>query len=192
MSETPDDVPELTPEELKARIKYEYEFGTMPVTSIGYAYGVKPDTIKKWAARSKPKWVRQGKEGYIPTTTEDGEPKTAEELAAAVEAERQIRVVQTHRRDIKKARVVVEDLLDRLKLYLDGKPIKGPFMGEKESPADIVKKCTDSLRFLVPLERTAFGITDGPSKKEGEQVDGVVMIPEKKDLEPVEGGQENV
>lgn len=190
-------------EELKWQlIKMEFECGKLSVAAIGRLYGVTDNAIRKRAMRGNPPWERKlmhtlEEEARMRLLQEEEfQPKTDEERLALL-AERQKLVIVSHRGDINKVRTAANTMLNRLNAMLNGEDIEGPFMGDKESPADMLKKVSDALRYVIPLERQAFGIKEELPQESAKTQTGVVFLPPKAQntpegvTEPVSEGSEN-
>ena len=70
-------------------------------------------------------------------------------------------VVTSHRRDLTQLHALKRIILTRLAAHLNGEPAEGPFMGDKESPGDLVEKLSRVTSRLIPLERQAHNLDEG-------------------------------
>ena len=72
-------------------------------------------------------------------------------------------VVTSHRKDLLQLHALKRIILDRLAAHLHGETPEGPFMGEKESPGDLVEKLSRVTSRLIPLERQAHNLDEAPT-----------------------------
>lgn len=69
-------------------------------------------------------------------------------------------VATSHRRDIQQLHALKRILADRLAQHLHSEPPDGPFMGEKETPGDLLEKLARVTSRLIPLERQAYNLDE--------------------------------
>jgi len=69
-------------------------------------------------------------------------------------------LVTLHRKDVQQLHGLKRTLADRLSQYLNGEIPDGPFIGEKETPADVLEKLSRVTTRLIPLERQAYALDD--------------------------------
>jgi hypothetical protein len=155
-------------------IEREYRAGTISLRAIATAYDITEGAIRKRAIRDE--WVRAladkvranvrekltrldgAQDGTQPqhTRTKDADIVEAASL-------RGLEVVTSHRRDLQQLHGLKRILLTRLAAHLNGEEPEGPFMGERESPGDLVEKLSRVTTRLIPLERQAHNLDESGS-----------------------------
>jgi hypothetical protein len=82
---------------------------------------------------------------------------------------RAMNLVTSHRKDLSQLHALRRILADRLSTHLQGGQPEGPFMSDKESPADVLEKLARTTARLIPLERQAYSLDkdlpDDPATK---------------------------
>lgn len=146
-------------------IEREHRAGQLSIREIAKRYGVSDTAIRKmakahgWQRSLAEKVRREVREKLV---REDGSQNQRASDAEVVEAaaNRGSEVVQAHRRDILQLHRAKRILATRLEAYLSGETPDGPFMGDKESPADVLEKLSRVNSRLIPLERQAHNLDD--------------------------------
>ena len=82
-------------------------------------------------------------------------------------ADLRVSVVTSHRKTVARLTELATVIADRLAEHLSGKAPDGPFMGDKESPGDLVEKLSRVTSRLIPLERQAHNLDDDSGKVSG-------------------------
>lgn len=154
------------------KIEAEYRAGQLSVKEIARANHVTDTAIHKRAkARG---WTRALADKVRETVKErlvradglrDGlRPQRASD-AEIIEAAslRGLEVVTSHRVDLQQLHALKRIILTRLAAHLNGDPIEGPFMGDKETPGDLVEKLSRVTSRLIPLERQAHNLDEAPA-----------------------------
>lgn len=141
-------------------IEREYRAGQLSVSEIARQHGISHTAINKRAARL----------GWVRDLTDKVRQTAAAKLVASevsginvretveVAASRVVEVVTSHRRDLAQLHGLKRVLAERLSTYLHGGMPDGPFIGEKESPADMLEKLARTTARLIPLERQAYSL----------------------------------
>lgn len=153
-------------------IERDYRAGMLSVREIGRKHGVAESGIRKKAKagnwtrplahkvreRIEEKLVRidGAQSGAHPQRARTDE--TTVEIASSVGVE----VRLTHRRDLSQLRAIGATLATRLAAHLNGEPVDGPCLGEKETPGDLFEKLARVKARLIPLERQAHNLDDAP------------------------------
>ena len=89
---------------------------------------------------------------------------------------RNVQLVSSHRKDIEQLHRLKRTLATRLEAHLAGEQVDGIFIGDKESPGDLLEKLARVTSRLIPLERQAYNL-DGTREENGidkllEAIDG--------------------
>lgn len=148
-------------------IEREYRAGQLSLRAIASAYGVTEGGIRKRANRDG--WTRaladkvreQVKEKLVRADgTQEGTQaqRTRDKDIIDAAASRGLDVITSHRKDIIQLHALKRILATRLAAHLNGDPVEGPFMGEKETPGDLVEKLSRVTARLIPLERQAHNL----------------------------------
>ncbi|MDR3449530.1 MAG: hypothetical protein P4M15_07275 [Alphaproteobacteria bacterium] len=147
------------------RIESEYRAGQLSIREIARTYQVDEKAVRTRAAKCG--WTRaladkvreRVKEKLV--RSESPHPLRASD-ADIVEAAslRGLAVVTSHRKDLAQLHALKRIILDRLAAHLNSEPIEGPFMGDKETPGDLVEKLSRVTSRLIPLERQAHNLDD--------------------------------
>lgn len=147
-------------------IEREYRAGQLSLREIAKRFGISDTAIRKRAKNEG--WIRALADKVRNAVKEklvraDGshhqraDDKEVVDLAAS----RGFQVVTSHRRDLEQLHGLKRVIADRLAVYLAGGQADGPFMGEKESPGDVLEKLSRVTARLIPLEREAYNLDDG-------------------------------
>ena len=173
-------------------IEAEFRAGQLSLRELARQHNVSEGAIRKRA--KKDGWTRPladkvreaVREKLVRADgTQDGthplRASDAEIVAAA--SERGFNVQLSHRRDLDQLHGLKRILAERLAVYLDGLEPSGPFMGDKESPGDILEKLSRVTARLIPLERQAFNLDAATPHADGPK--GAVTMP----IDPVEAAQ---
>ena len=150
-------------------VEQEFRAGSLSIKQIARANHVSDMAIRKKAKREgwtrklvdvvreavKERLVREdGSRGSLPQRASDADIIEAASL-------RGLAVVTSHRRDLEQLHALKRIILTRLAAHLNGEPPEGPFMGDKESPGDLVEKLSRVTSRLIPLERQAHNLDEG-------------------------------
>jgi hypothetical protein len=151
------------------KIEFEYRAGQLSVSEIGRRLGVTEGAIRKRAKRDG--WTRpladkvreavrerlvRGDGTNLGTNTQRANDVEIIEAASL----RGLAVVTSHRKDLEQLHALKRIILTRLAAYLNSEPVEGPFIGEKETPGDLVEKLSRVTSRLIPLERQAHNLDD--------------------------------
>lgn len=149
-------------------IEREFRAGQLSIRQIADISGVTEGAIRKRAKRDQ--WTRAladkvreaVREKLVRVDgTQDGTQSPRASNAEIVEAAslRGLDVTLTHRRDISQLHGIKRVLADALAAKLNGgsSGVEN-FMGEKESPGDLLEKLSRVTARLIPLERQAFNL----------------------------------
>jgi hypothetical protein len=141
-------------------IEREYRAGQLSVVEIGRQFGISHTAINKRAKR----------DGWTRDLTEKVRKEANARLVSAkvstlnvretidTAANRVFELVTGHRKDLSQLNSLKRILATRLAAYLSGEEPGGPFMSDKESPADVLEKLARTTARLIPLERQAFNL----------------------------------
>ncbi len=145
-----------------AEIEREYRSGQLPIAEIGRLYGVARPTISKHAKRKG--WtrdlapaVRRQISTRLDAPTQTADPNQTIEAAA----ERAVRVIRSHRRDIARLRRIAEELARRIESALNtvSDDDAAPVGGRDGLDAALVRLAQVTARVIM-LERAAFGLDE--------------------------------
>lgn len=147
-------------------IEREYRAGSISVRAIADKHGITEGAIRKKAKAES--WKRALAEKVRTLVREklvrsDGTQKQratddeVAETAALVGVEVQL----SHRRDLQQLHGLKRIIAGRLATYLQGGQPDGPFIGDKESPGDLLEKLSRVTSRLIPLERQAHNLDAG-------------------------------
>jgi hypothetical protein len=150
-------------------VEKEFRAGQLSVRAIASAHGVAESAVRKraqrdgWARALADKVRNQVKERLTRLDgAQDGAQAQRTSDADIIEAAslRGLAVVTSHRKDLEQLHALKRIILTRLAAHLNGEPIEGPFMGDKETPGDLVEKLSRVTSRLIPLERQAHNLDD--------------------------------
>lgn len=148
-------------------IEREYRAGQLSVREIARQHDVTEGAIRKKAketgwSRPLAGKVREAVSEKLLRAdgTQEGTQAQRADDDAIVDAaaRRVVEVVTSHRRDLAQLHGLKRILAGRLAAHLHGEMPDGPFMGDKESPADVLEKLARTTARLIPLERQAFSL----------------------------------
>jgi len=149
-------------------IRADYEAGVKPISHICSEYNISRSSLESYA--NKFNWVRnevitkksQLFAGYPVSEIPGLSIDDLEDRAALTQAQ----IINVHRRDVARMRSVTSTILVRLEMMLAGKiedivdengnPL--PFIGSRESPADLVGKLSQTMHRTVQIERQAYNL----------------------------------
>lgn len=80
-------------------------------------------------------------------------------------AARGVEVIRQHRDHLSRLQRIATTLAEQLELFLKGGRSLIPFIGLKESPADVLSKVAQATAKWMPLERQAFGLDKAAEEK---------------------------
>lgn len=161
-------------------IEREYRAGQISVRAIATEHGISETAIRKRAAkhgweRALADRVREAvREKLVRSDSGSQSGSQAPRVDDAEIVEQSslvgLEVVLSHRRDISQLRGIASIIASRLAAHLNGEPVDGGFMSDKESVGDLLEKLTRVRSKLIPLERQAFnldadGLSDEPATK---------------------------
>ncbi|MGR7993850.1 hypothetical protein [Xanthobacter sp. ZOL 2024] len=156
-------------------IERDYRAGSLSIREIGRKHGVSDTAIRKEAkARG---WKRDLAEKVRKAVREEVVRATGSQASSQEQRATDAEIVETakwvgvevqlsHRRDLQQLHALKRIISGRLAVYLDGGEPDGPFMGEKESPGDLLEKLSRVTSRLIPLERQAHNLDDEAVKIE--------------------------
>lgn len=143
-------------------VERDYKAGLLPLGVVAAKYGLSVANLKKVAAKQG--WERQAVDPPPPVVPQGGGVPAMDLLTAAeargIQAKQVLHVLREHQRDVNKVRGQANILLERLTLFLDGQEITRPFLGGRESPADLLLKVTKVVFSAVRLEREMLGLAN--------------------------------
>ena len=148
------------------KIEVEYRAGQLSIREIARARGVDEKAIRNRATkcgweRALAERVREKvKERLVRNESPRGLRASDDEIIEAASL-RGLAVVTSHRKDLLQLHALKRIILDRLAAHLNGGKPEGPFMGEKETPGDLVEKLSRVTSRLIPLERQAHNLDEG-------------------------------
>lgn len=164
-------------------IRLDYESGVLNNVSICHKHGVSASRLSSVAAKEG--WSRRPPptaeelygssviEGRMVVNPADAGPIDDETLRKNAVLTADV-VLDTHRRDIRRLRSNMSLIIERLGLILDGKELTLPCLGARESPADLLEKCSRVLVRVVQIERQAYNLEAMPQNPNGDDADAVV------------------
>ena len=148
-------------------IEREYRAGQLSLRAIAAKAGITEGAIRKKAKaegwqRALADKVREAvREKLVRSDgTQFGTQEQRADDASIVEtaAIRGLQVITSHRRDLEQLHGLKRIIATRLAMHLNGEQPDGPFMGDKESPGDLLEKLSRVTTRLIPLERQAFNL----------------------------------
>jgi hypothetical protein len=148
-------------------IEAEYRAGQLSIREIAKRHSVTDTAIRKRAKadgweRKLADQVRDAvREKLVRTdgSQSGSHPQRATDKEIVERAAlRGFDVVTSHRRDLEQLHGLKRILAERLSTYLQGGTPDGPFMGDKESPGDLIEKLSRVTSRLIPLERQAHNL----------------------------------
>ena len=153
-------------------VEREYRAGQLSIREISRAFGLSDTAIHKRAkiegwkrplAALVRKAIRE-KLALNDSLQQDGlqvglqnQRATDKEIVENA-SNRGFEVVTSHRRDIEQLHALKRIIATRLATYLQGGEPDGAFMGDKESPGDLIEKLSRVTSRLIPLERQAYSL----------------------------------
>lgn len=160
------------------KAKEDYQAGIMTVRAVARKHGCSHKNILERAVKEG--WgqnLHDRVQGEIreqvlgpdapPLTPSDpnqsSRARTEEEIVTEA-ANMQVAVILKQRKDIQQVQGAFRTIVTRLVDHLDGRTSNLPFMGAKESPADVLEKATRSLERLNRMEGEAFRLNDRPTE----------------------------
>jgi hypothetical protein len=158
-------------------IRLDYETGVLTLSEISKRHGPSPSRIAD-EARNKG-WVRNrppsNLEKMAHLAAADTKPYDLDSLTenAVITAKQ---VVVAHRTDAARIRALSNTIVERLALHLNGQEVERPFIGARESPADLLEKLSRVQVRMTELERQAYGLAtfDPDSVAKEEEVNETV------------------
>ncbi len=158
-------------------IRLDYETGVLSLSEISKRHGPSPSRIadeardKGWVRnRPAPNLERLAHTAAANTKQYDLETLTENAILTAQQ------VIVTHRKDAAKIRSMANTIVERLALHLSGHEVERPFIGARESPADLLEKLSRVQVRMIEIERQAYGLTtfDPESVAKEEEVNETV------------------
>ena len=154
-------------------IEKEFRAGQLSVREIARRGGLTEAAIRKRAKHDE--WTRPLADKVREAVREklvrtDGAREGSQDQRASdaeiieKSAKRGLEVIVSHRRDLSQLHDSKRILGQRLAVYLQGGTVDGPFIGDKESPGDLLEKLSRVSSRLIPLERQAFNLDDTQGK----------------------------
>lgn len=151
------------------RIEVEFRAGQLSIREIARSHGIADTPIHKRArklgwTRNLAEKVRRAVQDKIAIA--DGlqsglqAPRAKDKDIIEAASLRGFAVVTSHRKDLEQLHALKRIILMRLAAHLNGERPDGPFMGDKETPGDLVEKLSRVMSRLVPLERQAHNLDD--------------------------------
>jgi transposase-like protein len=146
-------------------IEREYRAGQLSIREIARRFDVSDTAIRKrakaesWTQDLAEKVRKAVREKLVRGSSQD---QRADREIVEEKAEVGFAVVTSHRADIQQLRGLKRIIADRLETYLQGGTPDGPFMGDKESPGDLLEKMSRVTSRLIPLERQAHNLDAEP------------------------------
>lgn len=159
-------------------IEREYRAGQLSLRAIASAHDITEGAIRKRAKaegwqRALANKVREAvREKLVRTdgTQEGTQSQRADSEIVESAALRGLQVVTSHRRDLEQLHGLKRVLAMRLAAHLNGEKPEGPFIGDKESPGDLLEKLSRVTSRLIPLERQAFNLdAEDPPPSDGDE-----------------------
>ncbi len=150
-------------------IEREYRAGALSLRTIAAMYGVTEGAVRKralklgWERALAEKVRKQVSEklARLDGTQNGTRPQRDAEIVEAASL-RGLEVVTSHRRDLAQLHALKRTIAMRLAAHLNGEPPEGPFIGEKESPGDLLDKLSRIDARLIPMERQAHNLDEAP------------------------------
>lgn len=150
-------------------IEREYRAGQLSLREIGRQYELSEGAIRKRAKAER--WERALSDKVRSAVREklvraDGtqqgtqEQRTSDRQIVEGASLRGFELVTSHRRDLAQLHALKRIIATRLAAYLNGEPIDGPCIGDKETPGDLVEKLSRVTSRLIPLERQAHNLDE--------------------------------
>lgn len=166
-------------------IEREYRAGQLSIREIARAHGVTDTAIRKkarlegWERALADKVRNAVREKLVRSdgSHSGSHPQRANDAEVVkVASERGFGVVTSHRRDLEQLHGLKRVLSTRLATYLAGGEADGPFLGDKESPGDLLEKLSRITARLIPLERQAHNLDEENPEVVSVQVASVERI----------------
>jgi hypothetical protein len=150
-------------------IEREYRAGQLSLREIARQFDVSDTAIRKRAKADS--WTRPLADKVREAVREklvraDGSHAGSRPQRASDEeivdgaADRGFAVVTSHRRDLEQLHGLKRIIATRLATHLTGGEPDGPFLGDKESPGDLLEKLSRVTGRLIPLERQAHNLDE--------------------------------
>lgn len=144
-------------------VERDYTAGLLPLGVICAKYGLSMANLNRVAAKQN--WVRQKVDPPPPVVPAGGgvpaQTLIDETEARAIQGRQLLQVLREHQRDVNKVRGLSNLLFERLSLFLMGTDLQVPFIGARESPADLLLKLAKVNFSAVRLEREILGLSNG-------------------------------
>lgn len=150
-------------------IEREYRAGQLSVREIARQFEITEGAIRKraksegWSRPLADKVRDAVREKLVRADgTQDGtqSPRASDADIVEQASARGLAVQLSHRRDLEQLHGLKRILAGRLAVHLQGGAVDGPFIGEKESPGDLLEKLSRVTARLIPLERQAFNLDE--------------------------------
>ena len=150
-------------------IEREFRAGVLSLRVIAGTHGVTEGAVRKRALRDG--WQRaladkvraevREKLARLDGTQEGTQERKCKDVdIIEVASIRGAAVVEAIRKDLAQLMAMRRTIAERLEGYLAGRAQDKPFMGDKESPSDLLEKLSRIDARVIPLQRQAFNLDD--------------------------------
>ncbi|MGH8472844.1 MAG: hypothetical protein ACREVJ_10420, partial [Gammaproteobacteria bacterium] len=151
-------------------IEREYRAGQLSIRQIARIQGIAESGLRKRAekygwARDLSDAVRRRVQDDLVRSAHPAHPAASDEAIIDHAAARGVEVVRQHRDHLGRLHRIAYTVAQQLELLLTGAKLDIPFIGLKESPADVLVKVAQATAKWLPLEREAFGLDKGEGEK---------------------------
>lgn len=179
-------------------VEREFRAGQLSIRQIARQHHVPEATLRKrskklgWE-RDLTDAVRQRVQGDLVRSAHPAHPGASDEAIIDYAAARGVEVIRQHQDHLSRLQGIATTLAEQLELFLKGATIKVPFMGIKESPADVLIKVAQATAKWLPLERQAFGLDKGeqgekPQSSAASAIDWRTLFDKAGIAQPADGG----
>ena len=143
----------------------DYRSGTFTTRALAAKYGCTEgairDRVKRYGwSKDLTESVRKETNAKLLRTELRSPRKDAEIISAA--SDLRAALVTSHRKDLEQLHALKRIIMTRLAAHLQGADPEGPFMGDKETPSDLLEKLSRIDARVIPLERQAHNLDEEP------------------------------
>jgi len=143
----------------------DYRTGVLSIRALAAKYGCAESAIRDRAkrygwSRDLTKAVRSETNARLLRSELRTRNAGDDERIVGAAADLRVALVTSHRRDLEQLHGLKRIIATRLAAHLNGEQPDGPFLGDKESPGDLLEKLSRVTSRLIPLERQAHNMDE--------------------------------